>query len=92
MTTALMVFHPSEELFSRARRHFGTNPINNGDDNNNNFDMDVFAREFSCSDSALVLPKHYATLDSEFYMRDPLAERFEECKDFGKVAYMVRRI
>ncbi len=73
VTSALMVFEPSEELFVKVERHFDPPP----DEvkmlgKSPNFDMDILNREFSCTDSILVLPKHYGTLDSEYYERDDL--------------------
>lgn len=49
--------------------------------------MDIINEEFSCRNEILVLPKMYATLDSEFVQFERIATALAECRDFSMVHY-----
>ena len=66
VASVLLLAVPSEALFRRVERHFGTK---SGKGKRENYDMDIVNAEFACGGEVLVLPKMYGTLDSE-YARD----------------------
>ncbi|TRY74954.1 hypothetical protein TCAL_08660 [Tigriopus californicus] len=85
VTSALMLFKPSLELFERVSQHFGTKKIAS---KKTNYDMDIVNKEFSCRDNIFILPKHYGTLDSEFCKDAQLFKRTGNCRYFPDTQYM----
>lgn len=63
-----MVIKPSQEAFQKLQSKFGSRgrPRARSSHPEEFFDMDLVNMEFACRDQVLVLPKAYATLDSEF--------------------------
>ncbi len=78
VSTALMVLSPSESLYHRVERHFGSKRDRMSNDEAlyedpperegqlPNYDGDIVNIEFGCNGSVLVLPKAYATLSPEY--------------------------
>ena len=83
VASVLLLVVPSEELFLRVEKHFGTKSLQR-----ENFDMDIINMEFTCKGEILVLPKMYGTLNSEYSAGDSLSKRVAQCKNFSQVRYM----
>ncbi len=58
ISSILLTFIPSKELYKRVEANFGKSILkNNGKFGHQMYDMDIINRDFSCSGSILVLPK-----------------------------------
>ena len=89
VSSVLLLVVPSEELFFRVEKHFGTKSRrDNSAVQRDNYDMDIINIEFTCKGEILVLPKMYGTLNSEYSARDMLSQRVSQCKNFSQVRYM----
>ena len=67
VTSAFLIVEPSIEMYSRVEKHFKDLNVTNTQSNIKELlDMDIIHKEFGCKDEILVLPKSYATLDSDF--------------------------
>eukprot|EP00095_Tigriopus_kingsejongensis_P001240 maker-scaffold160_size295910-snap-gene-1.41 protein:Tk01240 transcript:maker-scaffold160_size295910-snap-gene-1.41-mRNA-1 annotation:"hypothetical protein DFA_05069" len=85
ITSVMLVVDPSLELFSRVERHFGSLKFGT---TQQNYDMDILNKEFSCNDNIFILPKHYGTLDSEYNPDQKLYQKNKLCQSFGHVQYL----
>lgn len=85
VTSSLMLFSPSLELYRRAEKNFNTKKLVS---KKTNYDMDIMNKEFSCRDDVFILPKHYGTLDSEFSRDQKLFWKTKNCRHFPDTQYM----
>lgn len=78
-----MLVKPSEKLYGQVQNYFGQ-----WHKNLQLYDMDILNLHFACRERILVLPKHYATLNSEYLVDSELSGKVAKCKEIKKVAYM----
>lgn len=78
-----MLVIPSEKLYSQVEKYFGK-----WHHNQQLYDMDILNLHFACRNQIMVLPKHYATLNSEYLVDSELSRKVAKCKEIKKVAYM----